>query len=253
MEPLLEALRALGWNDGSAVVYGTLVESGAMKPADLVVKAGVAQGKIYTVLDELVQEGFAVKIGDRPAVYDAQHPRDVLNMAFDRLQKSKDRAIDAAEEAYEHRYDQRAREAACEAVRGMGGIQIQLTSLVNSCATSIRIADRNLRWLVALAGTLGEKAVDRTVQVAGPVEARAVLEELGAGGPDGSMKQVEAFCLDGEVEAFCVIDDDTVLVRFESPDCAMCVRDKNFARPYVDKFESYLAKGKKVEVLQIAP
>lgn len=246
MLTLLEALKALGWNDGNAAVYGTLVENGAMKPADLVVKAGVAQGKIYTVLDELVTRGVVVKIGDRPAVYDAQHPREVLNKEMAHIQKSKDKAIDAAEEAYERRYDQKTREAACWTVRGMGGIQIQLANLVEGCRSSVKIADRNLRWLLAPDAVLTEKLKGRKVQVAGPAEAGPLLEELCAGGgADAYVWQ--------DVETFCLVDDKVVMVRFESPDCALFVRDGNFARAYVDKFGHYVEAGKKVEVLQIAP
>ena len=246
MLTLLEALKALGWNDGNAAVYGTLVENGAMKPADLVVKAGVAQGKIYTVLDELVTRGVVVKIGDRPAVYDAQHPREVLNKEMAHIQKSKDKAIDAAEEAYERRYDQKTREAACWTVRGMGGIQIQLANLVEGCRSSVKIADRNLRWLLAPDAVLTEKLKGRKVQVAGPAEAGPLLEELCAGGgADAYVRQ--------DVETFCLVDDKVVMVRFESPDCALFVRDGNFARAYVDKFRHYVEAGKKVEVLQIAP
>ena len=245
MQPLPEALKALGWNDGKAAVYSTLVENGAMKPADLVVKAGVAQGKIYTVLDELVNRGVVVKIGDRPAVYDAQHPREVLNSELAHIQKSKDKAIDAAEEAYERRYDQKTREAACWTVRGMGGIQIQLASLLEGCKSSVKIADRNLRWLVAPDAVLTEKLSDKKVQVVGPDEARPSLEELCAG---GKVEAYECMC----DETFCLVDDEVVMVRFESPDCALFVRDRDFARPYVDKFGRYLEEGEKVRVLQIA-
>lgn len=246
MQALLEALKALGWNDGNAAVYSTLVENGAMKPADLVVKAGVAQGKIYTVLDELGQRGVVVKIADRPAVYDAQHPREVLNSELVNIQRTKDKAIDAAEEVYEGRYDQKATEAACWTMRGLGGIQIQLASLVEECRSSVKIADRNLRWLLAPDAVLTEKLKDRKVQVAGPEEAKPLLEELCAGGG------ADAYVCQG-VETFCLVDDKVVMVRFESPDCALFVRDGNFARAYVDKFEHYVEAGKKVEVLQIAP
>lgn len=236
---LVEALKDIGWSDGNASVYATLVEQGAMKPADLVARSGVAQGKIYTVLEELNKRGVIVKIGDRPALYDAQHPRGVLDNEFMALRESKDAAVDAAEEAYEQRHAQAAREAACWTVYGMGGIQVQMHELLAGCKESVRIADHDLRWLDAHAEMLAKTAERLTVELAVP-ESTSMPDKPYMGRAETRM------C--GEIGACCLFDDEVVMARFEAPDCALLVRDRSFAAPHVGRFKKYFEAGKEVRV-----
>lgn len=236
---LAEALKEIGWSDGNASVYATLVEQGAMKPADLVAWSGVAQGKIYTVLEELNKRGVVVRIGDRPALYDAQHPRGVLDREFVVFQESKNAAVNEAEEAYEQRHEQAGREAACWTVYGMGGIQVQMYELLAGCKESVRIADRDLRWLGAHADTLAKKAEGVAVELAVP-ESFSMPDELRA------VRAKTRECRD--IGTCCLIDDEAVLARFEAPDCALLVRDRNFAAPHVDRFKRCFKAGREVMV-----
>ena len=239
---LVEALKVLGWSDSNASVYGTLVEQGAMKPADLVARSGVAQGKIYAVLEELNKRGAVVKIGDRPALYDAQHPRGVLDNEFMTLQESKNTAVNAAEEAYEQRHA--AREAACWTVYGMGGIRAQVYELLAGCKKSVRIADRDLRWLGAHAEALAKKADKVTVEIAVPEEdALSALSE----------DYMDKARICRAIGTCCLFDDETVLARFEEPDCALLVRDQIFAAPYADRFKRDFEAGKPVTVHALDP
>ena len=63
---LKEVLKRLKWTEGQTSVYCTLVEKGAMKPADLVIHAGVAQGKIYSVPRRIGHEWCCHQIGRQP-------------------------------------------------------------------------------------------------------------------------------------------------------------------------------------------
>lgn len=236
---LVEALKDIGWSDGNASVYATLVEQGVMKPADLVARSGVAQGKIYTVLDELNKRGAIVKIGDRPALYDAQHPRGVISKEFMALQESKDEAVNTAEEAYEQRHAQVARKTACWTVYGMGGIQVQMHDLLADCKESVRIADRDLRWLDVHAETLAKKAERLTVELAVP-------ESLSAPDKPYMGRAETRMCRD--IGTCCLFDDKVVMARFESPDCALLVRDRSFAAPHVGRFKKDFEAGTPVRV-----
>lgn len=236
---LVEALKGIGWSEGNASVYATLVEQGVMKPADLAARSGVAQGKIYSVLEELNQRGVIVKIGDRPALYDAQHPRGVLDKEFTTLQASREAAVDAAEEAYEERHAQGARNAACWTVYGMGGIQVQMHELLAGCKESVRIADRDLRWLEAHAEMLAKKAERVTVELAVP-------ESFSMSGESYMGRAKTRACQD--IGTCCLIDDEVVMARFEAPDCALLVRDRSFAAPHVERFKRGFEAGKEVRV-----
>lgn len=240
MEALDEALKALRWTGGQASVYSTLVERGAMKPADIVVRAGVAQGKIYTVLEELLGKGAVIKTRDRPAMYDAQNPRHVLGREIRGIEDVKERAMAAgAEEAYEKRYDQTVKEAPCWTVHGMNGIHVQLAEMADGCRESLKIADEDLGWL----GVPGRKLLNRTakgrrVMVAGTSAFKEELGRLGA----GIEARVCSF-----VRPCCLVDDKAVLVRFDKPDCALVVRDAGFAVPFVDGFDKMFERGEAIE------
>ena len=94
LEQLKDVLKSLKWTEGQTLVYCTLVEKGAMKPADLVIHAGVAQGKIYSILEELERsKGAVIKFGSRPTKYDAQNPRHVLNKIISDVEQMKESAL----------------------------------------------------------------------------------------------------------------------------------------------------------------
>lgn len=239
MEALDETLKALRWTDGQASVYSTLVKRGAMKPADIVVRAGVAQGKIYTVLEELLGKGAVIKIRGRPAMYDAQNPRHVLGREIRGIEDMKERAMAAgAEEAYEKRYDQTVKRAPCWTVHGMNGIHVQLAEMAGGCRESLKVADEDLGWL----GVPGRKLLNKTaegrrVMVAGTSVFRGELESIGT--------KVEARVCP-IVRPCCLADDEAVLVRFDKPDCALVVRDAGFAAPFVEEFDKMFEKGERV-------
>lgn len=244
MKPLDEVLKALKWTDGQASIYSTLVERGAMKPADIVVRAGVAQGKVYTVLEELRDKGAVIKMGSRPALYDAQNPRHVLDAAIRGIDDLKEQAMAAgAEEAYERRYEQTVRREPCWTVHGINGIQVQLAELAEGCKESLKVADEDMGWLGASGRKiLNNTAESRAVMVAGTEAFTEALRGLGA--------RVEARVCTG-IRRCCLVDDEAVLVRFDRPDCALVVRDRGFAAPYADRFDDVFKEGKRIGVPKI--
>lgn len=228
-------------------MYCTLVERGAMKPADLVIHAGVAQGKIYSVLEELSMKGAVVKSDGRPTKYDAQNPRYVLDRLLDEVRDLKEKALQhGAEEAYEKRYEQMVRETTCWAVQGISGILVQLHSLAASCSSSLKVSDPDLSWV----GSSEHKMFNRilregkALQVLGAPAFRDVLEDLGNNGADVRTS-------DDTSPSYYLFDRTAVLLRFSRPDCGVVIRDDAFVRCKAGQFDSCFKDGCMLEMASI--
>ena len=217
-----------------------------MKPSDLVIHAGVAQGKIYSVLNELDRNGAVIKLNDRPIKYDAQNPRYVLNKILGDVEKMKDGALQhGAEEAYEKRYEQLVKETTCWVVQGISGVLIQLRSLANNCNTSLKISDPDLNWLGRSEHKVINKLINggKTLQVISRAAFTDVLEDLNNNGAD--VRTYE------ELPSYYLIDDEIVLLRFNLPDCGVVIRDSAFVHDKAKQFECHFEHGKKLDVNRI--
>ena len=246
LEQLKDVLKLLKWTEGQASVYCTLVEKGAMKPADLVIHAGVAQGKIYSVLDELSEKGAIIKSRGKPTKYDAQNPRYVLDIMLDILTEKKEDALQrGAEEAYEKRYDQLIRETTCWAVQGISGVLVQMRALVENCESSLMISDPDLNWI----GSSGYRMLDKllrdekTLQVLGGPVMKDVLGDLNNKGADVRI-------CDG-LPSYYLIDGKAALLRFIMPDCGVVIMDDAFVRGKVMQFNSDFERGSESSVNRI--
>lgn len=237
---LKNILKSLRWTDSQATAYCTLIERGAMKPSDLAIHSNIAQGKVYSVLDDLERnKGAVVKGGSRPTVYKAQHPRHVLAHQIERIGEMRDRALEEAEGAYEGQYERAGGGEVCWTVQGISGVQIQLRRLLDGCK-SLKIADSDLGW--ATAAVRGIASGDATggvaIEVVGaPVQA-AKLEALRKAGARVRTLGAPGRC--------CIVDEQAVMIRFAGPDSAIVVRDSAFVAERIDKFDGEFAGGREL-------
>lgn len=248
LEQLKKVLKSLKWTEGQASVYCTLVEKGAMKPADLGIHAGVAQGKIYSVLDELSKsKGAVIKLESKPTKYDAQNPRYVLDMLISNVQTQKDEALQqGAEEVYEKRYDQRIRETTCWAVQGISGVQVQLISLAADCSSSLKISDPNLNWTGSPEYSMFNKLLreGKTLQVLGtPAFEDALVDLISLGACVRIDKRISS--------SYYLIDEKAALLKFSMPDCGVVIKDREFVRSKVEQFNSDFERGSHIEMGRI--
>ena len=244
LEQLKKVLKLLKWTEGQASVYCTLVERGAMKPADLVIHAGVAQGKIYSVLDELyTSKGAIIKVDGRPTKYDAQSPRYVLDTLLDDVKEMKENALQqGAEEAYEKRSEQLVKETTCWVVQGISGVMVQLHSLVGNCGSSLKISDSSLNWIGSFEHKIFNKLLreGKTLQILSESAFSEVLEDLSNNGSDVRTGT--------GLSSYYLIDDKTALLRFSLPDCGVVIRDDAFVQDKINQFACHFERGNKLNV-----
>lgn len=240
---LKNVLKSLRWTDSQASAYCTLIEKGAMKPSDLAIHSDIAQGKVYSVLDDLERKkGAVVKEGGRPTMYRAQHPRHVLAHQIERIGEMRDLALEEAEGAYEGQYERADRKEVCWSVQGISGVQIQLRRLLGECKKSLKIADPDLGWATtAVRGFAIEGGAE--IEVVGAPAQLSRLEALRRAGAGVRMSGAPGRC--------CIVDERVAMVRFTGPDSAIVVRDGAFVAERTGRFDDEFARGDEVAGLQV--
>lgn len=246
---LKNVLRSLKWTESQALAYCVLVERGAMSPSDLAIHSDIAQGKVYSVLDDLERnKGAVVKEDTKPATYKAQHPRYVLAHQIECIEAMKRQALEEAEEAYEGQYERTGREAVCGSVQGISGVQIQLRRLLGECRKTLKVADSDLGWAAAamrgFARGGASKGAKVKIEVLGPPAQARRLEALRRGGA--------AVRTHGSPRRCCIVDDRVAMVRFTGPDSAIVVRDGTFVADRINEFNGEFGSGKELGGVEVA-
>ena len=246
LEQLKEVLRALKWTESQVAVYCTLVEKGSMKPADLSLHASVAQGKIYTVLEELEKtKGVIFKSKSASKLYDAQNPRYVLEQIQSNLNQQIKEALADAEQIYEKRSEQDIGKLNCYTVQSISGVKITLRELIKNCKESLKIFDTNLRWI----GSDERKMISRlildkkNVEIISTPAFKNILDEL------SSTKVKVRYTKNNG--SFYIFDDKMTLIRFSSPDSAVIIKEKELVNERLEIFKQETRNNKLVKPEEI--
>lgn len=232
LEQLKDVLRGLKWTESQVAVYCTLVEKGAMKPADLSLHASVAQGKIYTVLEELEKtKGVIFKSKAASKLYDAHNPRFVLEQILSDLTQQIKKVLVDAEQLYENRSEQDIGKLNCYTVHSISGVKIALRELIKDCKKSLKIFDTNLRWI----GSDERKMISRLVldgkdvEIISNLSSKNILDEL-------SRREIKVRYTKNN-HSFYLFDDVVTLIRFSSPDSAVVIKEKQFVTERLEIFK----------------
>lgn len=248
MLQLKEFLRELNWTEYEASAYCAIVENGPMKANDLAVKARIPPGRVYQVVTNLTNKGWLKKTGARPAIYDAQNPRLVLDVELEALQKRMAESLKDAEQVWELRTGRIGdSDDKSWTVSGAHGVILEVRNLLTAPAKRIRIADSRIDWLTGsdinkLRDLLNAGA---TITVVSTKQCEEYLKRLSAAG-------IDALLIDKLDLSFYIIGEEIVLMKLNSPDNATIVRDVNVSKMFVGKFDSVIKQSKKVKVEKIA-
>jgi len=232
LEQLKEVLRALKWTESQVAVYCTLVEKGAMKPADLSLHASVAQGKIYTVLEELEKtKGVIFKSKSASKFYDAHNPRFVLEQLKSNLDQQIKEALSDAEQIYEKRSEQDIGKLNCYTVHSISGVKITLRELIKGCKESLKIFDTDLRWISSDERKMISRLIldKKKVEIISTAAFKNVLDEL-------SISKVKVRYTKNS-GSFYIFDENVTLIRFSSPDSAVVIKEKEFVSERLEIFK----------------
>lgn len=248
MLALQEFLKQLNWTEYESKLYCAIVENGPMKANDLAIKAGIPAGRIYEIIKRLRDKGWLKRAQSRPAIYDAQNPRTVLQFAIDQLKAEMKEPLEKAEEAWEMRQG-RIGDADDKSwtVSGIYGITLEFRDLCRGIKKSLKIVDSSLQWLSARDFDKFKNLTDSGVEIS-IVSTDLHKDKLTKLANIG----INVFIFTSTDVSFSVFDEEIVMMKFVSPDNGTVVKDKNLGKMFNTKFDELIADGTILEVDQIA-
>ena len=247
MLALQEFLRQLDWTGYESKLYCTVVENGPMKANDLAIKAGIPAGRIYEIIKRLRDKGWLKRAQSRPAIYDAQNPRTVLEIAIEQLQANMKDPLEKAEEAWEMRQG-RIGDADDKSwtVSGIYGIILEFRDLYGNIKKSLKIVDSTLQWLSPRDFERFNDLINNGVKISiasTDLHKDKLIKLTNIG--------VKTFILTNADVSFSIFDEEIVMMKFDAPDNGTVVKDRNLGKMFNTKFDEVIRNGKMITVEQI--
>ena len=243
MLQLKEFLKTLNWTMYESSAYCAIVENGPLKANDLAIKAGIPPGRVYEVIMNLVNKGWLKKTGERPAIYDAQNPRLVLQMELDKLQKKMAESLADAEQAWDLRSGHIGdTDDKSWTVSGIHGIILEVRNLLTNSKSSVKMVDSDLSWLTGRDFHKFEDLIKEGIQVS-VISSKASINELKRFADVGS----QAYVTNTQTPSFYIIDNELVLMKLVNPDNGTVVRDTTMAKMFDDKYNEIIKSTKMVK------
>ncbi|WP_123539472.1 TrmB family transcriptional regulator [Halosimplex salinum] len=242
--PLKDELKdALDWSQYEAAAYAALVKDGPMEASDIALRADIPDSRIYSILSGLEEKGCVLKQGRRPAEYDAQHPRYVIQDEQERFIDESDEVEAKLANAWETERDDNVDHTDDSWVlASASGTVSEIRRLIDDATSSVRIVDTDLRWISRRkdVDTLQELAADGVdIQIIGASE--TALDNV---------KDLEEADLryHGDLDkAYYIIDEKHVIMRIHSGRTGIVFSEEQTARIFGTDFESTLDRTTKVD------
>lgn len=246
---LREVLKRLGWSQYERDAYCSLVTEGPSTAADLELRASIPSGRGHSVVKKLKarKEGAIRKLRGRPAKYDAQHPRMVLEGALNDLKEQCEAALAEAEPAWDLRAEGNAGVGEKSwIVDGLGGTVNEIRELATRSATSFTLVLDNLNWVRSKDVETLQRIIAKggIVKVVSTRASKGDLERLAAAG-------VIAKAVDHVKSGYCVSDHKTILWVTGKSDTATAVVDDRLAGLLEREFEADYKDTARVEVEKV--
>jgi sugar-specific transcriptional regulator TrmB len=220
------------------------LRNGPLKANDLAIKAGIPSGRVYEVIMSLVNKGWLKKTGERPSIYDAQNPRQVLQRELEKLQKKMDESLVDAEQAWELRTG-RIGDADDKSwtVSGIHGIILEVRNLFTNAKSSVKMVDSDISWFNRGDFNKFEDLIKQGIKIS-VVSSNTSINELEKLGSIG----VQVYASTKQNPSFYIIDNELVLMKLFSPDNGTVVRDTTLAKMFDDKYNEIIKGAKLVKV-----
>jgi len=234
--PLKDELKdALGWSQYEAAAYAALVRDGPMEASDIALVADIPDSRIYSVLTSLEEDkGCILKQGRRPAEYDAQHPRYVIQDEQERFIEKADNVEAKLANAWEsERGDTDDHTDESWVLASASGTVKEIRRLIDDATTSVKIVDADLRWISRRKDVDTFKGLvdnDVEIKIIGPTE--AALDDL---------MDVEGIELRYDTDlskAYYIIDEKHVVMRLHSGRTGIVFSEEQTATIFGSDFEA---------------
>lgn len=241
---LVEVLSALRWPRYEAYAYSTLFHTGPMTAIEIAIAANIPRTRIYDVLSSLYKKGRVHKKGSRPTVYEALHPRYILEQELANIRTKIELELKDLEGGWDVKEERSFYNTEkVWTVEGTNGIAIELRELLRKAKRNIKIACRNFSW-----GTKKELDLMKELIVKEGVKINVLSTNL------DTLKNIGGFGCDTKIvheleQDWYIVDDKfALLVTGSNPATGIVVYDKPTVKLVVEKHDALLKKAKDIEV-----
>ena len=242
--PLKDELKdALSWSQYEAAAYAALVRDGPMEASDIALRAEIPDSRVYSILSGLEDKGCVLKQGRRPAEYDAQHPRYVIQDEQERFIDESDEVEAKLANAWETERDNNLDHTDNSWVlTSASGTVNEIRRIIDDATSSVRVVDTDLRWISRRkdVNTLQELADDGvSIQIIGASE--TALDNV------KDLERVELQYHSDLDKAYYIIDEKHVIMRLHSGQTGIVFSEEQTARIFGTDFEFTLDRATKVD------
>lgn len=137
----------LGWTEYEAAAYCVLVINGEMEPQDIHLETNIPNSRVYGILSQLEDRG-CVKLKDkRPKIYDAIHPREVIDEELKKFRRKSEAARSRLEQVWEAERSQSKRHDSVWAFSSISSTVNHVCEQYEQADESILVVDDNLQWM----------------------------------------------------------------------------------------------------------
>lgn len=233
----------LDWTKYQAAAYCVLVTKGEMTPQDLHLEADIPDSRVYGILSQLEDRGCVKSRSVRPAIYEAVHPRQVIERELENFREKSEAARSRLEQAWEAQQAQNNPPEDAWAVSSISGVANEITSRMEEATESIRIYDRDLSWLTRQSrrelGDLSENGVEiQAIGMKGS-EALARLADI----------PVDVRQRDSLEKSFYIFDSKHVVIRTSNGSQGVSFPDHPVADLFIEEFGRIFENSEEVNTL----
>ena len=242
-----EVLKKFQWNKYEIDAYCALVENGPCNANDISIRANIPSGRVFDILKGLVRRGYVKKRDGRPAIYDAQNPKYVLDDELKKLTDLSESAKESVMPLWEARAESNNDFQNAAIVESFSGIVTEIRNFMNTIKLSFTLLIEDISWIgkkdLKLLGDLNERGI--IVKIVSTERSRKELESIAEIG-------VITKITDSIKKSYCISDHLTILWISDNMKNGTVIKDERLAEILELDFENSYGELKQMEVDSIA-
>lgn len=237
-EPLQDVM---GWGKNHAAAYRCLVDRGPLEAGEVVVRTDVPRGRIYDVLEDLVEEGVVTFRERNPRRYNAQNPEGLIQERKENFDEKASELIETLGNAYQLNLPEETGDSAW-ILGGRSGTVRKLRELLEEADDSVKAVEPDPRWCETSDHRVFDELHREDVEVKPVIwSARQdMLEEIAS-------FNYQVWEHDDLNKMFYVIDDKHVVFRI-GDDTGVVFSDATIAKVFTREFEDIFRKAEEFDL-----
>ena len=231
----------MGWGSYHAAAYRCLVDEGPLEAGEVVVRTDVPRGRIYDVLDDLVEEGVVTYHERNPNEYSAQNPEGLLQERKEEFDEKASGLIETLGNAYQLNLPDDSSSSAWILGSRAGTVR-KLREILEEADESVRALEPDPRWYETSDCRVFEKLSRKDVelQLVFWNARQEKLEEIASFNfPVWEHEEVN--------KVVYIIDDEQVVFGIEDGDTGIIFSDKSMANVFTNEFEDMFRQAERFD------